>query len=192
MKKFLYSFYFSFRFAFKNIFYYKFKSILLLLSFIALLSALLMSFSSRSYISSYFISNYENRYQDLDIKMSISPNSNSRFFSMRDLNDALDKDQYFDEIIPFFEIDSLVEINSSKEYMKVMSSSLSNLKKVSNINYQSENLLSDEVIITKSISINYSLNLEDEIILHVGESNKIYKVVSIVEDSGLFQGETIF
>ena len=124
--------------------------------------------------------------------MSISPNSNARFFSIRELYDDPNKFEYFDEIAPFFEIDSLVEINSKKEYMKVMSSTLSELKKVSNITYHNQSLLSDEVIITKSISNNYLLSINDSIILHVGESNRTYKIVDIVEDSGLFQGETIF
>jgi len=193
MKKTISKIGFSFRYAFKNIIRYRLRSILLILSFIALFVSILIGASTQMFVKSYYYADLENKYRNIDFSMGVTLNSNLRFFSIRALNDADDLDLYIEDYVPFFEMDTLVEINGEKQYVKTMSSSLDQLAKVSNpIHYAQATLTETEVIITQSLANQYNLQLGETLSLYLGNATKDYTIVDIVDDGGLFQGDTIF
>lgn len=184
---------FSFRFAFKNLIRFRLRSILLIFSFIALFVTVLLGASTKMFLTSYYYGELENKYRDIDFSMGITLNSNLRFFSIRPLTDATELDSVIDDYAPFFEMDTLVEINGTKQYVKTMASTLDNFTKVSNpIHYTNPTLDNDEVIITQSLADTYQLNNGDFITLYLGDLTRDYFVVDIVEDGGLFLDEAIY
>jgi len=145
------------------------------------------------FIKSYYYDELVDKYRDIDFSMGITLNSNLRFFSIRPLTEASDIDTYIEDYAPFFEMDTLVEINGSKQYVKTMASTLDNFIKVTNpIHYTNATLEDDEVIITRSLSDSYQLEAGDYLTLFLGDLTKEYNIVDIVDDGGLFQGETIY
>jgi len=116
-----------------------------------------------------------------------------RFFSIRPLTESSDIDTYIEDYAPFFEMDTLVEINDTKQYVKTMASTLDNFIKVTNsIHYANSTLNDDEVIITQSLANSFELKNGDHLTLFLGNLTKEYTIVDIVDDGGLFQGETIY
>ncbi|MBU1093896.1 MAG: hypothetical protein KKH01_05490 [Firmicutes bacterium] len=193
MKKTINRFGFSFRFAFKNLTRFRLRSILLIFSFIALFVTILLGASTQMFLTSYYYGELENKYREIDFSMGITLNSDLRFFSIRPLTDAPDLDTVVDDYAPFFEMDTLVEINGTKQYVKTMASTLDQFAKISNpIHYTNTTLDNDEVIITESLATTYQLNHGDTITLYLGDLTKDYSIVDIVEDGGLFEGGTIY
>ncbi|MBN2300771.1 MAG: hypothetical protein JXC31_06275 [Acholeplasmataceae bacterium] len=193
MKRIISRFFFSFRFAFKNLVRFRFRSILLIFSFIALFVTLLLGSSTQMFVNSYYYDRLENKYREIDFSMGITLNSNLRFFSIRPLIESTNLDSVIDDYAPFFEMDTLVEINGEKQYVKTMSSTLDNFVKVSNpIHYSQDTLGNNDVIITQSLADRYQLILDDSLTLYLGTLNKDYKIVDIVEDGGLFLDDTIY
>ena len=193
MRKAISRFGFSFRFAFKNLIRFRLRSILLIFSFIALFVILLLGASTQMFLKSYYYGELENKYRDIDFSMGVTLNSNLRFFSIRPLADTSDLDTVIEDYAPFFEMDTLVQINGTKQYVKTMSSTLDNFVKVSNpIHYENSILDNDEVIVTQSLADTYQLNNGDAITLYLGDLTKDYFIVDIVEDGGLFLDETIY
>ncbi|MFH0767312.1 MAG: hypothetical protein ABII85_04035 [Bacillota bacterium] len=184
---------FSFRFAFKNLIRFRLRSILLIFSFIALFVILLLGFSTQMFVRSYYYGELENKYRDIDFSMGITLNSNLRYFSIRPMGETTEIDDVIEDYASFFEIDTLVEINGTKQYVKTMASTLEDFKKVSNpINYLGTTLDNDAVIITQSLADDYGLTTGNHLTLFLGDSTKIYYIVDIVEDGGLFQNQTIY
>ena len=184
---------FSFRFAYKNIIRYKFRSMLLMLSFISLLIIVLLGFSIKPLIKMYYYQNISDYYGDIDLYMGTSQNTNTRYFSIRALKDSDDIDEFIDDYIPFFEIQTLIGVKDKKIYVNAMSSSLNQFIKIADeVHITKESLNNDEVIITKSFAENYELSYGDILILFVGDESKSYKIIDIINDGGLFQGNSIF
>ncbi|MBE0700311.1 MAG: hypothetical protein IH571_01360, partial [Acholeplasmataceae bacterium] len=185
---------FSFRFSYKNLIHFKFRAFLLILSFVTLFVTILLGISIRPFVGEYFYSNIENRYRQIDFQMRASPNSNTRYFTIRDYEESEVMGNLIEDYVPFFEISTLVQVNPNvKTYVNTMASSLSQLRKVSNeIAYVGESLQANQVMVTKSFAKTYSLSEGDELTLHVGEASSAYQIVELVEDGGLFQGRTIF
>lgn len=145
------------------------------------------------FVNSYYYDRLENKYREIDFSMGITLNSNLRFFSIRPLIESTNLDSVIDDYAPFFEMDTLVEINGEKQYVKTMSSTLDNFVKVSNpIHYSQDTLGNNDVIITQSLADRYQLILDDSLTLYLGTLNKDYKIVDIVEDGGLFLDDTIY
>ncbi|MCF7930555.1 MAG: hypothetical protein K9L02_03485 [Acholeplasmataceae bacterium] len=184
---------FSFRFAFKNLIRFRLRSILLIFSFIALFVTVLLGASTKMFLTSYYYGELENKYREIDFSMGITLNSDLRFFSIRPLTESTDLNTVVDDYAPFFEMDTLVEINGVKQYVKTMASTLDNFVKVSNpIHYSNPTLDDDEVIITESLADTYQLNRGDFITLYLGTATRDYLIVDIVADGGLFLNETIY
>lgn len=193
MKKTIRRIAFSFRFAFKNLIRFRLRSILFVFSFIVLFVTLLMGFSTQAYVKSYFYGAAENRYRDIDFSMGISLNSNLRFFSIRPLLDDTTHNSVIDDYAPFFEMETLADINGEKFYVKTMASTLDHFEKVSTPLHTSKTILSDdEVIITKTIGDQYGLSVGQTLTLYLGTATKTYTIIDIVDDGGLFQGDTIY
>ncbi len=193
MKKTIRRIAFSFRFAFKNLVRFRLRSILFIFSFIVLFVTLLMGFSTKAYVVSYYYGAAENTYREIDFSMGTSLNSNLRFFSIRPIVEDQNMANYVDDAIPFFEMDTLASINGEKLYVKTMASYLDQFKKVSNtVHIISDNLSDHDVIITKSMADQYDLSVGENLSLYLGTMTKAFTVVDIVDDGGLFQDDTIY
>ncbi len=185
-------FLFSLRYAYKNIIKNPLRSILLMLSLIALMTSLLLATSSSSFMTEYFIGDLKSQYRDLDLIASVGTAGNSRYFTLRTLNDDPNQGTYMKDVIPFFEIDTLVSLNQEKVYVKVMSSSIDALKKISNVNPARLELSEHQVIITQSLADDYNLSHGDEITMQLTSSEKTYVIIDIIDDGGLMSGKAIY
>ncbi|HCB66089.1 MAG TPA: hypothetical protein DEP70_00690 [Acholeplasmataceae bacterium] len=184
---------FSFRFAYKNIIHFKLRSILLIVTFIALFSSLMLGISTKPFIQAYFYGELEERYQDIDLTMATTLNGNLRYFSITQLKNYEDPEDFIEDYMPFFEMDALIGVGDTKVYVKTMASSLAMFNKVSNgSTIESVELNGELVFITSSMAESYDLSVGGSLTLYVGSSNHIYQIAEIIEDGGLFQGETIF
>jgi hypothetical protein len=192
MKETLNRFLFSIRYAYKNIIKSPLRSVLLMLSLLALVTSLLLASSSRDFMTQFFIGDLESQYQDLDLIASVGTAGNARYFTIRTLNEDPNQATYIREAIPFFEVDTLVEFNEEKVYVKVMSSSIHVLKKVSSVHQDRLELNENQVIITKSLADDYQLSHGDTVSMHLGASTKDYVIAEIITDDGLFSGHTIY
>lgn len=180
------------RYAYRNIIKKPLRSILLVLSLMALITALLVTTSSREFMTQYFLGDLQSQYQDLDLKASVGTAGNARYFTLRTLNDHQDKEKYIKDVIPFFEMDTLVEVGAEKVYVKTMSSSISSLRKVSSVHPERLELTADQVMITQSMADAYLLNRGDVLTMHLGQSEKSYQIVDIILDQGLMTGHRIY
>jgi len=193
MKKSLSRLKFAFRFAYKNLIHFKIRSILIIFGFLSLCVSLFMGLSMQGFFEAFFYGDLEQKYNQIDLKMEISPYANARFFLTSDLNDP-SLDGIVDDAIPFFEIMTLLETpDGSRTYVNTMASTMTHFKKVSNqSSYPGTELLSDEMIITKSFAEKYSLKLGNKLKLYAGNTNKEFYIVEIVNDGKLFQENTIY
>ncbi len=186
--------FFACRFAFKNIIYYRLRSLLVFFSLIVVMTVVLLGLSADGFVKHYFQGTLEARYRTIDMSMRVSFNGQTRFFSITPLYQSDVLDEIAQDHMPFFEINALVENpDGNKLYVKAMSSSLEHLYKLSNLTaFDLASLSDDEVIITDSFASSFGLAPGDDLLLHVGASVRTYEVAAVVEDGGLFAGETIF
>lgn len=183
---------FAFRFTFKNIIKYPFQTLVLLFSFLSLFIITLLGFSIRPIIESYYYEKTLAEYQDIDFYLSVNENSQMRYFSIRHFNENYEVQELFSDVLPFFEIQTLVGFNDKKIYVTAMASSIDSFKKTTGIVNYSKELAENEVIITESLARKYQLNINESLILYVGESYKSFEIVEIVIDDGLFTGNKIY
>lgn len=185
---------FAFRFAFRNLFYFKIRSLIIGISFLILFVVTLLGLSTKPFIEAYYYGLAEEIYPTVDCYIGINENTNTRYFSVRTLNQSETIASMTDAIIPFFEISTLIEVNQQpKTYVKVMASTLEHLKRVApQVNYSETNINTNQVIVTSSLQEQFQLSLNDTLTIYVGETQRDYTIVSIEEDGGLFAGSTIF
>jgi putative ABC transport system permease protein len=184
---------FAFRFAYKNLIYFKLRSILIIIGFLSLCVSLFMGFSMQGFFEAFFYGELKDKYNQIDLKMEVSPYANARFFLTTALNDP-SLDNILVDAIPFFEIMTLIETPSgTKTYVNTMASTMTHFRKVSNQRtYPGGELLSDEMIITKSFADKHHLKLGNTLTLYAGNTNKQFYIVEIVQDGKLFQEDTIY
>lgn len=182
---------FAFRFAYRNIIHYRLRSILIFFSFTALFTALLIGFSMPDYFKDYYYGSLESRYQNIDLVMRASPNSNTRFFSLRTLYGDPVLDDHVKEYAPFFEVDTLIEIeDQTKVYLKAMASTTEELMKITGL--ELPEIGPEETILTETIARRHGLEIGDTLNMVIGQADQELEVVRIVSDTGLFSGDTIF
>lgn len=183
---------FAFRFAFKNLIKYPLQTFVLLFSFFSLFTVTLIGFSIRAIIESYYYEKNIAEYRDIDFYLTANENSKTRYFSIRSLNENQEVQELFSDVLPFFEIQTLVGLNEEKIYVTAMASAIDSFKKTAGLVNYSKELSNNEVIITESLAKKYQLNINDSLILYVGESLKSFEIVEIVIDDGLFYGNKIY
>ena len=184
---------FAFRFAYKNIIHDKIRSLMILFSFVAFFVVLLLGFSNRDFFNRYYYDELEQKFQHIDFQMTTSENNQIRFFSIANLN-QMNLEGVIESYVPFFEIQTLLELpNNDFTNVKVMASTLNHLKTVSNQSfYPGNELLNDEIIITRSFANQHGLKLGHLVELHAGRASKSFYIVEIVADGKLFQGDSVY
>ena len=112
------------RYAWKNVFFGKLRSLVLLITFILIFVVTFLIISFKPLVKEYFYHNVYEEFGDFDLVLGIDANTNSRFFSIRNLNNDQINDQ-----IPLFQINTLLTFKDS-DYVKILAGQLSDLKKL--------------------------------------------------------------
>jgi putative ABC transport system permease protein len=185
---------FQFRFAFRNIVKDYLNSILIFFNFLIVFIFIMLTLSVEPLMTSYFLGSLESKYNDIDMTMSVNYNSQTRYFSIRHLRDSSIKDDIAHQYAPFFEIDTIIETKTNVlTYVKVMASEIEHFYQIADIKEGNLNIIEDhEIIVTKSFAKRHNIDLNDELTLYLGSENKVYQVLAILEDRGLFQDDTVF
>lgn len=191
MKKLFNKIGFLFKFAYKNMLYHPLRTILLALGFLGISMTILLTGSMHEMMCSYFYGQIEEKYQETDMIIEVSDTGDSRFFSIRNFNE-----QNISNIIKsydaFFEFDVLVDIDETQSYVHVYASSLDSLNHISKAEIIEDELLDNQVIVTRSFADGNDLIIGDQLTLLASDSQKIFEVIEIVEDGHLFSGQSIF
>ncbi|MFA6800586.1 MAG: hypothetical protein WCR19_00600, partial [Acholeplasmataceae bacterium] len=141
---------------------------------------------------SFYYAKVEDVYQDTDMILEVSNQSDSRFFSISHFTDQ-EISQMIDDYDAFFEFDVLITHNQDKNYVHVFASDIASLKNISGANQiDIESLNSNEVIITKSYAQNNNLSISDTISIQASDTSKTFIIVDIIEDAHQFTGQSIF
>jgi len=192
MRNFLNKLGFAIRYIYRNITHFRLRSLLLLFTFVILLIITFLGLSVRPIVETYFYEKMVSKYGDIDFYMTVNQNTQARYFSIRELKEREYLDDKIENYVPFFQIQTLLGVEDENIYVNVMSSSIIELKKIAyEFNYNKE-LAYNEAIITNSLAKKYQLEEGSTVVVYVGEVSQEYEILEIVEDGGLFQGDTIF
>lgn len=192
MKLWFNSILFSYRLAFKNIIKHPLRTMAIALSFLALVIALFLSLSMRQFLTTYFLGELEDQYQEIDVMVNVGQTGNSRFFTIRPFNESLERDQYVRDYAAFFTMDVLLKHEDQSIYVKSMSSDIDQLSKVTTVPDTLAELLDDEIVMTQSLAEILNVNIGDTISLSLANDLKTYTIQEILADEGLFQDNTVF
>ncbi|MDX9691854.1 MAG: FtsX-like permease family protein [Acholeplasmataceae bacterium] len=184
---------FAWRYAYKNIVTHPMKSVLIIIGFLALFTTLLLGSTIPTFFKAYFYGEYKDAYRDLDIRMSVDPHGDTRFFQTRDLNDD-SLDAIINDYIPFFEIDILIETETGDPfYAHLYSSTIAQFKKISLSKQPTSKVLAhNEMLITASLAKDYHLSINDEITIYSGTLSRTFKIIEIIEDGKMFRDQSIY
>lgn len=184
---------FASTYALKNISSHPMRSLLVIIGFFALFTTMFLGSTIPTFFKAFFYGEFEEQYQHIDLKVTVDPTSDARIFQTRGFSDE-HLSHVIDDVIPFFEIDLLVETSHNERfYAHLFSSTLTHFKKVANdLTFDQLTLSADEVIITRSIATDFSLNVFDEITLYSNDLSRTFHVVDIVEDGKLFRSYAIY
>ncbi|MDF2700715.1 MAG: hypothetical protein K0Q49_2278, partial [Haloplasmataceae bacterium] len=184
---------FIIRLSFKNIIYSKFRAIILLMTFTILIFLSILTFSTKTFLTQYFYREKIETYQDIDFYLTYDQNSNARYFSIRELANKMDIEKEFKYIVPFFQMNSIMEINNNTlNYVNILATSLEDFKKVTNISNSYTQLNQNEILITSTIGKKYTILTGDTIYLKLGGEEVPFKVIDVIDDNGLFRDNNVF
>ncbi len=191
MRKLVHKLFFIIRFSFKNITYHPLRSILLSLGFLGVSLIIFLSFSMKQVMFNYYYAMVEDKYEHIDMTIDVSQTGETRFFSISFLNDQA-LNQMIDAYYPFFEFDILAESHQETAYVHIFASSSNHLANISGLQSNYPTLNDDEAIITSSYAQKYDLSIGDDITLNASNQSKVFKILDIIDDQGLFTGDSIF
>lgn len=175
---------FTGRVALKNIWFEKLKSLALMVLFITIFMIVFLLFSVNSLVRGFYYQNIEDTYKNHDLVISVDENTNARFFSIRNLNHNSIVDT-----TPLLKINTLMTYEL-KTYVTILAGDMTSLNKINHY-VETQTLVENEVIITKSLADAYHIQLNDEIFLQLDDNLK-FKVKEIVDDDGLLHNKTVF
>ncbi len=184
MKKFWDKSLFGLRYAWKNVFFGKLRSLVLLITFILIFVVTFLIISFKPLVKEYFYHNVYEEFGDFDLVLGIDANTNSRFFSIRNLNNDQINDQ-----IPLFQINTLLTFKDS-DYVKILAGQLSDLKKL-NPKVLTTELKANEIIINRYIAKKFNLKTNDQVSLQFDQKIN-FKVIEIVDNQGLLTNNSVF
>ena len=178
---------FLFRYAYRNVTKHIFRSLTLLLSVTMLAFIILVAFSiNDAFTGGYSLYRYLGN-ENVDVEVTFDGNSSNHIV----LSDKMAKvTEYVEYYGSFFNMDSIIEINASSEYVNIMSGTTEELNPFINTNFS--HIQDDEVLINRELSTKYGLNIGDSIKVLVGNEIEEYKIAGIAEVQGIFSEKTIF
>jgi predicted lysophospholipase L1 biosynthesis ABC-type transport system permease subunit len=128
-----------------------------------------------------------NKYQDTDIVINYDEYSEARLINKRDLIEEYG--EYFDYVLPFFNLYVLAESNDDIYYANMFAG----------MDYEFEQLIdkdvylsSNEVIISHSYANQYNIDIGDQITFYILDYEFNYFVADIFQDEGVFSDVSFF
>lgn len=177
-----------FKMIYQTIIKHPFKTLMMMVGIMGVALTVLLSLSVKPFLEKYEYNRVYQKYGDIDLTMSVGPYSQARFFSISPLlNDSYFVNNEDVDYVPFFEFDVLID--NSKDFVRVFSSKNEYLSKLF---VDIEPLKSDEIMITKSLSLSLNKNQGDLFKLKVGDDTISYTIRHIVEDQTIFTGDSVY
>ncbi|MCU0104620.1 hypothetical protein N7603_03005 [Acholeplasma vituli] len=140
-----------------------------------------LALSMKGVMEAYYIHAYQSRSEHIDLEMTTGPNSSTRYFSTRDL-DELNLNNHAN----VFKIDTLTNQDT---YLTVLATNPTDFE----ILYGEYHVVSDtEIILTDTGAKKLSLEVGDTLSLTVGSSTLEFTVKAILQDYGIFQGDLAY
>jgi len=183
---------FLFKVALRNILHNRFRSIIILITFVVISILSLLTFATKPFLNHFIYQENYAKYTDIDLILATDDRSKTRFFSTRDLQNNLDLENDFQFVAPFFEFTTMIETSSDYTYVNLYASSLTHFAKILAIKPNTQILKEKEIIITKTLSDKYNININDHLTLLIGKSKLNFKVIEIIPDNNLFSDLTVF
>jgi hypothetical protein len=185
--------FFLIRMTYKNIIRYRLRGILMFFSFTMLLVTLFLGFSMNAFSTAYYTEGPMNTYAPYDLTMGVNTNSNTRYFSTRQLMEA-ETTGVIEAIVPFFEVSTMASnTHGVRTYVTSLASTLDALRSVTNgIPSHMTTLGDNDVIITRTLATSLDLSVGSPLAINVGNAGTNYQVSLIIEDNRLFRGDTLF
>lgn len=183
---------FSIHIAWRNMRIHPFRTMLLLIGFLGISMTVILAITMSDIFYTYFYGNMTQKYQDIDLKITVDTDSNARFFSTTFLDDQVD--DVVNDIYPFFEYEALVSIaEDDRMYAHIYASSTDMLAHLSDDTFnESAELADNEIVVTRSYAKNHDLVIGDALTLEASSQTKDFYIVDILEDGKLFSGESMF
>jgi len=179
---------FKCRFALRNIVAKKGSSIVVILTLGIFITLLMLTFSMFSVMKQvYYYDNIET-YPFTDVVITYDENSDVRIINNRNL-----KINYDTEILTadvFLNIHTMINQANSSYYVELMSATSNELERL--IDEDVPSLNDRDMVITKSMSDKYDLQVNDVLAIFISNVSYSYNIKAVIEDKGVFVGDTLF
>lgn len=179
---------FKFRHAFRNIQSKKGSSLIVIFTLTILITLILLSLSMYPVFKQVFYYEAKEVYQSVDVVMSYDENSQVRIINKRNLEINYATEMSYASV--FMNIYTLLGFNESEFYAQILSAEPHELERL--INQDISSMSGREMVVTSSFAEKHNLTIGDEICFFASDVEYIYSIIQIVEDDGLFAGETVF
>jgi len=156
---------------------------------IVLVSALMtFSITLKDTFRQYFTINANETYLDIDFMMTYDQNSSSRISNIREIRD--DYSGYFDSVSSYMNLYTMIEHGGKSSYVNVLSSSQIELRNVTLIEIGL--IGAGDMVVTESYAEKNGLTVGDQVKLSIADQTLDYLIIAIVEEKGIFSGDTVF
>lgn len=177
---------FSFLIAKRNIYSNKKTTLVIILTLSLIFAVFIMMLGIRGIYNSVFTKEAQGDYPNIDIVISYDEYSPARFINKRDLKDDYEDIEY---ALAFFNLQVLTESNQTTYYSNMISSLPHEFELLVD---KDVNIDAGEAIITETYAEKYDLDVGDSLSFYVLNVKYDYKVESIIEDLGIFSGNSFY
>ena len=172
---------FKYIFAFRNISANKKSSFVIILTLSLVFCLLILLLGMNSTFKDIYEIQAVNEYEKTDIVINYDEYSEARLINKRNLEE--DYEEYFDNVLSFFNLNLLTETDEEKYYTTLYSS----------FDYEFERLIDEdveirdnEVIITDYFSTEHNLEIGDSFTFYIFDKEFNYIIGDIFEEKGVF------
>ncbi|MDT8336329.1 MAG: hypothetical protein RQ856_00725 [Candidatus Izemoplasmatales bacterium] len=176
----------SFLIAKRNISANKKTTLVIIMTLSLIFAVFIMMLGIRGIYKSVFTREAQSNYPGIDIVISYDEYSPARFINKRDLKDTYEDIVY---ALAFFNLQVLTESTGSMYYTNMISSLPHEFELLAD---EDINLGLGESIITESYASEHNLEVGDNFSFYVLNVKYEYKITSIIEDQGVFSGNTFY
>lgn len=170
---------------FENIKHHLILSLFIIFTAIVILTSITLSIEANSFLYHATSDEYSAVNHDMDIIIK----SNTGLSLKGTRGDNLEYDLSYERRNAFYNVTLLAKTNSSTNVIQIFEGSNSDINSAFNKNL---NINDFEIVITYELANKLQVTNNDLIDLYIGDKVVKYKVVDIIEGSGMYQGESAF
>ncbi len=178
---------FKFLFAYRNTTANLKNSFVVVLTLSLVFCMLILLFGMKSTFAQIYEHIARKDYPQIDIVLSYDEYSQARLLNKRDIVDEYQTD--IDYSMAFFSLDVLTNYQEDIHYAKMMSSLTHEMEYLID---QDVYLSPNQMAITKTYASMYNIQVGDQVSFSILSDTFVYEVALILEDAGLFSGQTFF